>query len=504
MKSDELKKLISQIKKYDLTKSFDSTKEFDKWLSKLNARQIKNFNSLTIDPTSIMFPLKLLRNKNLLNCDDYLKRVEAMLTIKNGEECWHLFDRVCSPNFLNSKNYYEDMEMISKATPSTFRYIMWIIDQDSFIQSKYHKEDLKRIIEAKDTSKRKNDDLVAEALATVASNRASINSPYHQQDMELIAKSGSGCLQRTHCYPEYGLNKLAINKDSLHDNYHLENMKILAQKPIASNYLYRIMTLPSIIKGKNYRDEIKVLKDSKSHLNALAIYCYIVNPQSSESEDLVRGLCIDNSYTQHYDIQRLIRTRQSVQGNLNPKYLEYLTLLSQEDSKKVMYLESVISNKEFLNSPYEKEDLKLLLSIINTTIFKDLYILMTNKASLSGPYHIKDANLIATTTDKNIRELLLRKAINERSINSGYHEYDMQYITKLDLDNIDEKCLTSMYYYLFENGIDHVEHIERLETLYRNETIEDYDPVLEYLNELEKDPKKIKSKVKILPCIKKH
>lgn len=511
MKSDELKKLISQIKKYDLTKSFDSTKEFDKWLSKLNARQIKNFNSLTIDPTSIMFPIELLRNNNLLDCDDYLKRVEAMLTLKNGEGCWHLFDRLCSPNFLNSKNYYEDIEMISKANTSTFRYTLWVIDQDSFIQSKYHKEDLRRIIEAKDPSEKKDDALVAEALVTVAENQDSINSPYHQQDMELIAKSGSCCLQGEFYPSDCGLNNLARNKPSLQDDYHLENMQILAKNPIANKYLYKLMSLPSIIKGKNYRDEIKALENAKSQINALAIYLHIVNPQDIPFYDLSNKLLsdrllleLDDYGVDRYDIEKLICNRESVKGALNPKYLEYLTLLNQIDGKFVMYIESVISNKYFINSPYEEEALKLLLSITDIKILQDLCLLMTDEISLSGSYCIKDAKLIANTTNETIRKLLLAKAHNKHSIDSDYHEYDMQYIAKLDLNHIDDKCYSEMQYYLFNsNGIKHVEHIERLEKLYRGEMLENHDAVLEYLNELEKNPKKVKSKSKILSNIKK-
>ena len=33
MKSEELKKLINQIRKYNLEKAFDTPKDFDKWLN---------------------------------------------------------------------------------------------------------------------------------------------------------------------------------------------------------------------------------------------------------------------------------------------------------------------------------------------------------------------------------------------------------------------------------------------------------------------------------------
>ena len=106
MTKENLKKLINQIRKYDLIDTFKDTKEFDDWLSNLNQKQIDNFNSLTIEPPLITFPKKILINKNLLDCQDYLKRVEAMLKL-NSKDCLQLFDKLCSKNFLNSNNYYQ-------------------------------------------------------------------------------------------------------------------------------------------------------------------------------------------------------------------------------------------------------------------------------------------------------------------------------------------------------------------------------------------------------------
>lgn len=484
MKGEDLKKLIEQIKKYDLTKVFDTPEEFDTWLSKLNAKQIHNFNNLMLGEAEIiMFPKRLLIDENLLNCDDYNKRVAAMAKLKNGEGCWHLFDKLCSPNFLNSKGYYEDIEMISKA--DTARFALWVIDQDAFINSPYHKEDLKLIVETHDTREDNSSSfMVLDALATVAGNIDSIKSPYHRQDMELIAHARSECLQSSHSYPKHGLNNLAINKVSLNDKYHLENMKILAENPIAIKYLYNIMVNPGIVKGKYYRDEVEALVNAKSKLTATAIYYYIVNPSALWCLDLLDEL--HDCGLELSDITLSINRENSVAGSENPKYLEYLKLLNQVDDKFVIIFESLISNKDFLGSPYLEYDINLLLSITDKDIFIDLYRLMTDEDSLSGAYHQKDADLISKTTNEKVRKLLLSKATKKDSINSCYHEYDMQYIAKLDLDSIDEERYKKMYFYLFNlSGINHIEHIDRLEKLYRGEVVETHDAILEHLNCLE-------------------
>lgn len=504
MKSDELKKIISQIKKYNLEKVFDTPKDFDKWLNNLSTKQINNFNNLTVEPSKIQFPVGFLINDNLLNCDDYNNRVIAMSKLKNADGWYHLFDRLCSPNFLNSQNYYEDMEMISKA-PSA-QYLLWIVDKDAFINSPYHKEDLKLIVEAKDTPKEEGyelDWLVAEALTMVAGNSDSINSPYHQNDMQLIAHAGSECLQMSHSYPENSLNNLAINSVSLKDKYHLENMQILAQNPDKSEYLYELMTSHKFINGKYYRSEVNALANAKSSLTAMALYFYILNPDEVESSRMfidyygkLYDLGLD--YKDIYELKR----KNSIKGSINPNYLRYLALLNQIDDKYVLFVESLLSNRVFASSQHCDYDLNVLLSMKDKDIFFDLYKFMSYKSSLNSIHHIKDLDYICKTQNKELRSWLLSKAIDEDSINSCYHDYDMEYISKLDLDIINQDILKSMHYYLFSpNGINHPNHIERLEKLSRGESIQSEDTILSHLNYLENNPDNVRVSIQERPKV---
>ena len=510
MKSDELKKLINQIRKYNLEKAFDTPKDFDKWLNGLSAKQIRNFNSLIVEPSEIQFPVSFLIDEDLLNCDDYNNRIIAMSKIRNADGWYHLFDRLCSPNFLNSKNYYYDMEMISKA-PSA-QHPLWIVDEDAFINSPYHKEDFKLIIEAKDTPKEDGNELdwlVEEALTVVAGNADSINSPYHQKDMQLIAHSGSECLQMSHSYPESSLNNLATNSISLKDKYHLENMQILAQNPTAGEYLYELMTNPEIIKGKYYRNEVNALATAKSLLKALAIYYYILNPKKISSNDydsLLWDLGLDFKDTM--ELRSKFRRKNSIKGCTNPNYLKYLSLLNQIDDKYVLFVESLLSNKVFASSQYCEHDLNVLLSTQDKDVFMDLYNLMSDEISLNGSHHIKDLEIISKTDNKELRKWLITKAMDEDSINSCYHDYDMKYISNLDLDNIDREILKSIHYYLFvPNGINHPEHIARLEKLSKGEAIQSEDTILNHLDYLENNPDNVtastEEKPKVLSRIRK-
>ena len=111
MKKDYAK-LIYKIKEYDLFYCFKDIEKFYEWLHQLSDEEASRFLSLTIPSDDIVFPKKLLIHKNLLQCEDYLKRVEAMNQLTNGDGVWHLFERLCSPNFLHSKNYYRDMNLL--------------------------------------------------------------------------------------------------------------------------------------------------------------------------------------------------------------------------------------------------------------------------------------------------------------------------------------------------------------------------------------------------------
>ncbi len=480
MKNETLKQIIEQIKKYELTETFSDVEEFKKWASKLNSTQVNNFLSLDINLEEIRELRHLLINCDLLSCQDYKKKVAAISTLKNGDGCWHLFDAICKPNFLKSKNFYKDIEMLSKA--DTARYGLWILGEDTFINSPYHDEDLKLLVETHDT--REEDPLdfvISDAIATVAGNIDSIKSPHHRADMKLIATAGSDCLQMGHSYPEHSLNNLAVNKVSLADKYHLENMQILATNPIASEFLYIIMTDPNFVKGKNYRKEVEALANAKSKATARALYYYIVNPKRKYLSDM------DFLRDCKYDIEAAhISDRNSVAGSNDPNYLKNLIKINEIDDELVMHFVSLLMNPNFINSPYKDFDLELLQSISSKSIFMDLYRLMNEEVSLNNKHHKRDAVIISQSTIDGVRDLLLEKACNEYSLNSINHEYDMEFISKLQLDSIAEKIYFEIYYYLFrQKGIDDPQRKEKLEKLLQGEFVERSSSVSSYLDALQ-------------------
>lgn len=480
MKNETLKQIIEQIKKYKLAESFSNVEEFKKWASKLNSAQINNFLSLDIDLEKMRNLRHLLINSDLLNCKDYRQKVDAIATLKNGNGCWHLYSNICKPTFLKSKNFYKDIEMLSKA--DTARYGLLILGKDTFINSPYHDEDLKLLVETHDTNKENPlDFVVSDAIATVAGNIDSIRSPYHQADMKLMATSGSDCLQMSGSFPESSLNNLAVNKVSLADKYHLENMQILATNPIAGEFLYAIMTDPNFVNGKNYRKEVEALVKAKSKATARALYYYIVNPKIKYKADM------DYFIDCEYDVNDAhISDRNSVAGSNDPEYINNLIKINKIDDKFVMHFVSLLMNPDFISSQYKKFDLELLQNISDKSIFMDLYRLMSNEVSLKSSHHKKDAVIISQTIVENMRKLLLKKATDELSLNSDNHDYDMEYISKLDLDSIDKAIYGEINYYLFrQKGINDPQRKEKLEKLLQGILVERSCSVSSYLDALQ-------------------
>lgn len=264
--------IVDKIIIYDLLGEFSSTKEMLKWISKLNKLQIKNILSLNIDKKKIKFDTKLLIDGNLLNTEDYLNRVNAIVSIDNAKGWEHLFEYLVTPKFLKSEKFYKDIETLKKADCA--QKPLWIIGEPDFINSPYHDEDFELLVTAKDNSDKKNDSIVQEAIATIAECDDSIKSGYHKVDLNTVMKYGSKALQLTHSFPESGINILATNPVSLKSKYHLEDMKILAENQEIGNFLYAVMTDSRVVKRKNYRKIVKEMVDNKNNKEYVFLICY--------------------------------------------------------------------------------------------------------------------------------------------------------------------------------------------------------------------------------------
>lgn len=412
----------------------------------------------------------------MLKCLSDRKKVSVIENLIDhcyDEECLDLLNKnLLKLSFLNSKSFYEDMEMLSKV--NNIKCGLTIIGDKNFMDSPYHREDLKLISESK---------VGGWSLSKVAKNQDSICSSYHRADMELISKS---CRHDRH---KLGyLSDLATNKVSLKDKYHLENMQILSQptkdgKHLTDKYLFEIMTNSKFVEGKNYRKEIEALQMADNSLTAKALHYYIVNPTNKfyDDEDFQSGrvgFISNGSMNTMLTLSLNINDKILVAGSNDPEYVNNLKKINSVDKKIVLYYTSLLMNPYFIKSPYKDFDLNFLQNITDEDIFSDVYALMSSKASLNSTNHKKEVFLVSKTTDKRKRRWIVGRLGFDDFIgpydNDDIREYDMEYISKLNFDSIDFNTVSRISYYMANPvGIADPKHKEKLDSILRGEVVKD-------------------------------
>ena len=334
---DEItKKIFIQIANYDLLEYFDKREEIFEWIKSLDKLEINNFLILNIDPEKIKFDKSILIDKNLLKTNDYLKRVEKIVSIDNATSWYHLFKNLITKDFLESKRFYTDIEKLKKAYSAQIP--LWIIGNKTFINSPYHDEDFDMLIDKINKTNEKYDDIAASAIANLASCELSIYSGHHQNDMKEVYNSSSSILQSTYNYPKKSINNLAKNKESLKDKYHEENMKILKNHPEISNFLYAVMTNENIIKSKDYR---KIIKEMINHKNNKK-YVFLICCYSIGIENAKLSLTLDQQ-TYIYELggraaieDKMPKVYQDI-NTINNQYIENNSHLIEESKPKTFF-----------------------------------------------------------------------------------------------------------------------------------------------------------------------
>lgn len=299
------KQILEILNKYNLMRCFENENDIDTWISKLNQLQVNNLLNLKIEPSLIKFDTELLIDKNLLNVTDYEDRVAALVSIENADGWYHLFDAMLNPDFLNSPKFYQDIETLKRAecaqTP------LWIIGEKTFIDSPYHDEDFELLVTAKNDSNRELDFILWQVIATIAGNADSIKSKYHRDDLKRIMKYGSEALQMPYTYPESSMSNLAVNAVSLNDPYHTENMEILANNIDIGNYLYPIMTDKKTIKKPYYRRIIREMIEHKDNIPyVFMLCCYAEGLEKAGLSKRLNEAFLEHRIAENYDLNEIL------------------------------------------------------------------------------------------------------------------------------------------------------------------------------------------------------
>lgn len=470
MKQEELKRIIGQIKRYDLVSEFEEVEDVKRWLENLNERQIKNFINLNIDLSNIKFPKDILLNKAFLNHPDFLHRVDML--IASG------YDKRLSSAFLIS-NYFEDAIKLLN-NPMIDEKIKSLINSDYFINSPYYKSDLDLILKVKNPR-------VLQLLINLADEEDFIKSPFHESDMKFIASLEDISEEKADLLYSY-----VINDDALNDSWRNENLKVLLNNKYEDGLLFELLTTPDFIEGKYYRQEIEVFTKALTKGNAIAVFKHIDNGAYYKDSEFFNYYF--NKFGFDFSLEYLtFGSYASLDKYSHPNYLKDLELLATMNEKIVIFVERLMSWGMFIANPNFEFDLNLLESLANSEefnleIFADVFRVM--KFAPFSPYHQEDLMIIKNEQRARNRELMVNIATEKYNCDSINHDYDMLFIKNMDFSTLDDEQIRRIEYIMTNSKyINSPKHKDMLEQALNNNFVSENTDILAYLNELESNPK---------------
>lgn len=470
MKQEELKRIIGQIKRYDLVSEFEEVEDVKRWLETLNERQIGNFINLNIDLSNIKFPKDILLNKAFLNHPDFLHRVDMLIV--SG------YDKRLSSAFLIS-NYFEDAIKLLD-NPMIDEKIKSLLDSDYFINSPYYKSDLDLILKVKNPR-------VLQLLINLADEEDFIKSPFHESDMKFIASLEDISEEKADLLYSY-----VINDDALNDSWRNENLKVLLNNKYEDGLLFELLTTPDFIEGKYYRQEIEVFTKALTKGNAIAVFKHIDNGAYYKDSEFFNYYF--NKFGFDFSLEYLtFGSYASLDKYSHPNYLKDLELLATMNEKIVIFVERLMSWGMFIANPNFEFDLNLLESLANSEefnleIFADVFRVM--KFAPFSPYHQEDLMIIKNEQRARNRELMVNIATEKYNCDSINHDYDMLFIKNMDFSTLDDEQIRRIEYIMTNSKyINSPKHKDMLEQALNNNFVSENTDILAYLNELESNPK---------------
>ena len=463
MEKNKINAIINQVKKYNLSDLFKSKEDLEAWVLSLSSEQITNFLSLNLSSAEVKEIGFLLIDRNLLAYHDYLQRIIALSRLKGIRK--EVLAKLTKEHVLANPKFYNDLRIINSGQiPEVGINAMSSI---AFINSIYHEEDLRLIVNAREK-------FIAEVLADVAKNKNSIASPYHEIDMKIIARASFASLSKAPTSAGY----LATNPVSLQDPNHIKNMQILVDNYEISEFLYPLMTQVSFITGKHYHEEINALLNAKNRLKLWGLYYYMAKPDANT----LKNKTAEDFQIEKEIIQKLAWDAKS--GKSDSMYLRNIQKIQELDDDLVLPFLSLIMNSNFQKSTWKEFDLCLLDQVKDREIFKELCAFMQLPQFMENPYHMKDALLLSKTSNKVSRLLLTTYMENIIHNDRGdiNRELIMHYIARFEFDYIPKGILKKIIYFVFKKDTFIALRPEMFNLLHEENVSK--ERIVDFLNEL--------------------
>ena len=404
MQSNIYKKILEQIKKYNLASNFNNIEELNDWVLRLNKEQIQNLLSVDVQFENTFEHILCYKKFLLLNNEYFQHYVKCYAKADTDVKFKELEE---TTKFYRFHNIFikKDLELIANAKTDAIAKALGTAARhgNSFSREyPFHERDMELIANAKT-------DTIAEELGESSKlYTTKYLELYHEGDMELIAnaKTDAKAVQ---------LGETARNNDSLKSEYHKKDMEYISNAPNEKVRLFGVIS--------------RNTTSLKSGCHDKDMEC-IAKADTMEKLKQIAGLFVDNIKHQY-------------SGGHGAEYhvqdMEYILKADSDLKAKVLGNTVTLTS---LDEKYHLQDMEYILNADTDEKIKKLGILATDHDSLRGIYHRhnfhkEDMEYVANAkTDKEVQDYVPKFTF----YNSVGFKIDQIIAGKDEFPNYKDKC----------------------------------------------------------------
>lgn len=298
-------------------------------------------------------------------------------------------------DFLKSDNYLSDINTL-KNNQDKKSILYELFQSKSFLNSKYHNEDLNMIIKCKFPS----------LLKELAIDGASIKSIYHKADMELldkyIRKVGFKGYDVSNEYVRY-----VTHPNSIKSPYHNKDKKIIltASNGFKARILCDVAINNSSITNENHESDISIIRKCDNYAALLKLGQLAVNNKSLASKDHKSDMMLLANCKDEQHLEELFNIAISKLSIFSEHHISDMNIIANCDKKEnVKYLSVLATNDLSVKSKNHKVDMQLLF-LCPSDCAKELCAILSNNKLLNYDNRDKIINKLMMQNE-NISDVL--------------------------------------------------------------------------------------------------
>ena len=273
-------------------------------------------------------------------------------------------------NFLKSDNYLSDINTLRNNQDKRL-ILCELFQSSSFLNSKYHNEDLNLIIKCTFPSLLKN----------LAIDGVSIKNIYHRSDMELldkyIRKVGFKGYDVSNEYIRY-----VTHPNSIKSPYHDKDKKTILPAPdgFKAGILCDVAINNSSIESENHESDLSIIRKCDNYAALLKLGQLAVNNKSLASENHKFDMMLLAGYKDEEHLEGLFNVATSKLSIFSEHHISDMNIIANCDKKEnIKYLSVLATNDLSIKSKNHEVDMQILFLCPSDCVKKLCTILSNNK-----------------------------------------------------------------------------------------------------------------------------